>query len=64
MRIISESIADSQFFSRSFVKYVVHLLFDVVRREIIPRQWSCSIKIRKSLDFGIDWLRNGRVIND
>ena len=41
MRIISKSIADSQFFSRSFVKYVVHLLFDVVRREIIPRQWSC-----------------------
>ena len=30
----------------------------------IPRQWSCSIKIWKSLDFGIDWLRNGRVIND
>ena len=23
-----------------------------------------SIKIWKSLDFGIDWLRNGRVIND
>ena len=23
-----------------------------------------SIKIGKSLDFGIDWLRNGRVIND
>ena len=22
------------------------------------------IKIWKSLDFGIDWLRNGRVIND
>ena len=22
-----------------------------------------SIKIWKSLDFGIDWLRNGRVIN-
>ena len=22
------------------------------------------IKILKSLDFGIDWLRNGRVIND
>ena len=30
MRIISKSIADSQFFSRSFVKYVVHLLFDAV----------------------------------
>ena len=23
-----------------------------------------SIKIWKSLDFGIDWSRNGRVIND
>ena len=23
-----------------------------------------SIKIWKSLDFGIDWLRNGLVIND
>ena len=23
-----------------------------------------SIKIWKSLDFGIDWLRNGQVIND
>ena len=23
-----------------------------------------SIKIWKSLDFGIDWLRNDRVIND
>ena len=23
-----------------------------------------SIKIWKSLDFGIDWLRNARVIND
>ena len=23
-----------------------------------------SIKIWKSLNFGIDWLRNGRVIND
>ena len=23
-----------------------------------------SIKIWKSLDFGIDWLRSGRVIND
>ena len=23
-----------------------------------------SIKIWKSLDFGIDWLRNGRIIND
>ena len=23
-----------------------------------------AIKIWKSLDFGIDWLRNGRVIND
>ena len=23
-----------------------------------------SIKIRKSLDIGSDWLRNGRVIND
>ena len=25
---------------------------------------SSSIKIWKSLDFGIDWLRNGRIIND
>ena len=23
-----------------------------------------SIKIWKSFDFGIDWLRNGQVIND
>ena len=27
-------------------------------------KYTHSIKIWKSLDFGIDWVRNGRVIND
>ena len=43
-------------------KNLIHLLNLQIHVKL--GKYIHSIKIWKSLDFGIDWLRNGRVIND
>ena len=62
---ISENVLDRAI-STKFLTHRVSLKSNhpKFQKILLRPKYIHSIKIWKSLDFGIDWLRNGQVIND